>query len=158
MMLDPPDLQILALLQTDARMANAEIARRVGMAPSAVFERVKKLEASGVIKGYDTRLDAELLGLSLLAFVFVRAKQRARDHSVAQALEKLPEVLEVHTIAGEDCWLVKVRTKGPRELAAFLREQLGAISGIANTRTTVVLETHKEGVRLPLPVERKRST
>src|SRR4051794_33497510 len=71
--LDAVDRQILELLQTDGRMANAEIARRLGMAPSAIFDRIRKLEERRVITGYEARVDARAIGLGLTAFIAVRA-------------------------------------------------------------------------------------
>jgi Lrp/AsnC family transcriptional regulator, leucine-responsive regulatory protein len=149
--IDGIDLKILDILQDNARLSNAEIARRVGMAPSAVFERIRKLEERGVIAGYRPRLQAKALGLGLVAFIFVRADERLGEKSAGEALAALPEVLEVHDIAGEDCYLVKVRTADTEALGRLLREKFGAIGSLRSTRTTIVLETLKEDLRLPIP-------
>ena len=82
-MIDETDRQILNILQENARTPNAEIARQVGMAPSAVLERVRRLETKGVIEGYETRLNPEALGLGLLAFVFVRTRDVAGETRTA---------------------------------------------------------------------------
>lgn len=149
-MIDDTDREILELLQSNARIANAEIARRVGLAPSAVLERVRKLEAKGVIRGYEGRIEPRALGLELLAFVFVRADEQPGCSTTGERLAEIPEVLEVHHVAGEDCFLVKVRAASPAALGGLLREGFGAIPTVASTRTTIVLETIKETGRLPL--------
>jgi Lrp/AsnC family leucine-responsive transcriptional regulator len=149
-MIDSTDRQILALLQHDARMANAEVARRLGMAPSAILERIRKLESRGIIQGYESRLSPRSLGLGLLAFVFVRSEERAGAEDAGRMLARVPEVLEVHHVAGEDCYLVKVRAADPEDLGRVLRERFGAIASIRSTRTTIVLGTLKESSSLPL--------
>lgn len=148
--LDRSDRAILALLQADARMSNAEIARRVHLAPSAVYERIRKLENKGVIQGYEARLDPKALGLAVTAYVFVRTDDKWGELDAAKALAKAPEVQEVHAIAGEDCYLVKVRAKDTEELRTILGERFSAIPSVRNTRTTIVLGTEKETHRLRL--------
>lgn len=148
--MDDRDLEILAILQNDARTSNAEIARRLGVAPSAILERIRKLERRGVILGYSARIDPRAVGRDLLAFVFVQADERPGRTSLGLQLAELPEVMEVHHVAGEDCYLIKIRCSSPEELGLTLRERLGQLSGVLRTRTTVVLETLKEGLELDL--------
>lgn len=145
---DALDLRILELLQANARETQAEIARDVGLAPSAVLERVRKLEARGVIRGYSALVDPKVLGLPLLAFVSVRSDEVGTDDHVAQALAESPEVLEVHHVAGDDCYLIKVRARDGEHLGGLLRTRFGRIPGVRSTRTTIVLETVKETPRL----------
>ncbi len=149
--IDGRDLDILSLVQSNARISNAEIARRMGMAPSAILERLRKLEARGVVRGYETRLDPHPLGLGLLAFVFVRSDERLSDGETAARLAEIPEAQEVHHVAGEDCYLVKVRAADPEALGRLLRERFGSIPSVRSTRTTIVLGTVKESGQLPLP-------
>ena len=144
------DLGILEALQENSRISVAEMGRRIGLAASAVHERVRKLEARGLILGYETRLEPALLGLSLLAFVFVRAEEKPGEAVTGDRLAALPNVLEVHHIAGEDCYLMKVRAENPAALGRVLRQQLGAIPTVSSTKTTIVLETVKESGRLQL--------
>jgi Lrp/AsnC family transcriptional regulator, leucine-responsive regulatory protein len=148
---DAIDLQILSILQENARISNAEIARQIGMAPSAILERIRKLEGRGAIQGYEARLDPHPLDLGLLAFVFVRSDERVGDCATGALLGAIPEVQEVHHIAGEDCYLVKVRTSDPEAMGRLLRERFGTIPSVRSTRTTIVLGTIKESPRLPLP-------
>lgn len=149
-MIDDIDLQILNILQQNARTSNAEIARQVEMAPSAVLERIRRLEARGVIQGYEVRINPEALGHNLLAFVFVRSADFDSDLKTAEVLAAIPEVLEAHHIAGDDCYLLKVRTRNAKALGRLLRERIGATGSVQSSRTTIVLETLREGSRLPL--------
>lgn len=147
---DDTDRAILTILQDDARTSNAEIARRLGMAPSAILERIRKLEGRGLIRGYEARLDPESLHLGLLAFIFVRADEPVGSPNVGAVLARIPAVQEVHHITGEDCYLVKVRVASTAELGRLLRERFGAVPGVRSTRTTIVLNSIKESSRLPL--------
>jgi Lrp/AsnC family leucine-responsive transcriptional regulator len=149
--IDLVDIKILACLQSDACLQNAELAKKLGMAPSAVLERVKKLESKGVIQSYNTRISPDTLDLKLLAFIFIKTSEGPGNAIVAKHLAKIPDVLELHHIAGEDCYLMKVRAKDPLSLIHFMREKLSKISGILTTKTTIVLETIKEDNYLPIP-------
>lgn len=149
-MFDAIDLTLLDLLQQDAQMTNVELARRVGLAPSAVFERMRRLGATRAIKGWHLVLDPCFFNRSLLAFVSVRASEPPSGMGIAEQLGRIPEVQEVHNVAGEDCYLMKVRVEGPLALGKLLRETIGAIPGVTATRSTIVLETYKETTRIPL--------
>lgn len=149
-MIDGHDRTILAILQENARTSNAEIARRMGMAPSAVYERIRKLEDRGVIGGYAARVDPKAAELGLLAYIFVRSDDSAGEDDAARVLAALPEVQEVHHVAGEDCFLVKVRTRDTDALGALLRDRVKCIPSVRATRTTIVLDTIKESATLPL--------
>ena len=149
-MLDAIDLRILDLLQDNARVSQAEIARIVGLAPSAVLERLRKLEGRGVIRGYAAHLDPKALDQRLLAFVALRTTDRPGEARVAQALVAVPEVLEIHHVAGDDCLLLKVRARDPEHLSQILRDRLGMVEGVRSTRTTIVLESIKETTKLPI--------
>jgi Lrp/AsnC family transcriptional regulator, leucine-responsive regulatory protein len=148
-MINETDKQILKILQESSRTTNAEIARQVGMAPSAILERIRKLEERGVIKGYGAQLAGEAIGRGLLAFIFVRLEDMVGESKAAQALAGLAGVLEVHHVAGEDCFLVKVRAASTESLGRLLSEQIGTIKGVRSTRTTIVLRTEKETTALP---------
>lgn len=153
--IDGIDAEILDKLQSNARSTQADIARGVGLAPSAVLERIRKLEARGVIRGYTADLDPHALNRPMLAFVAVRSAEAPSDDVVARELARLEEVLEVHHVAGEDCYLVKVRTKDAEALGLLLRTTIGRIPGVRSTRTTIVLETVKETSRLPIARQTK---
>lgn len=143
--LDNTDLEILARMQSNARISNADLARELNMAPSAVLERVKKLEQKNVIKGYSARINPAAVEQKLLAFIFIRSSEGFTCSSnTAKSLSKIPEVQEVHHIAGEDCFLVKIRTTDSASLMELMRNELQKIPNIASTKTTIVLETVKE--------------
>lgn len=148
--MDETDLKLLTLLQPNSFLTNNELAKKIGMAPSAVLERIKKLEQKGIIESYPTRIKPEALELKLLAFIFIKTSEGPGNASVARQLVKIPEVLELHHIAGEDCYLVKVRTKDPQSLIRLMREKFKS-PNILSTKTTIVLETLKETNQLPIP-------
>jgi Lrp/AsnC family leucine-responsive transcriptional regulator len=148
--LDETDLQILDLLQANARQTQVEISRTVGLAPSAVLERIRKLETRGVLRGYVAQVDPKALGLGMLAFVAVRSDEAGSENRIAQALAELHEVLEVHHVAGDDCYLIKIRARDAEHLGHLLRTRISRVAGVRPTRTTIVLETVKETPRLPV--------
>ena len=121
----------------------------VGLAPSAVLERIRKLEARGVAPGLRGRTSTPRPSASgLLAFVAVRSDEAGSENRIASALAELPEVLEVHHVAGDDCYLIKVRARDAEHLGQLLRTRFARIPGVRSTRTTIVLETVKETSRL----------
>ena len=154
-MIDGTDEQILTILQSDARISNAEIARQIGLAPSAVLERIRKLEDRGIIRGYRTDIDPRAVEFGLTVFVTVKTSECGSD--AEEALAKIPEVLEVHDVAGEDCFLLKIRTKDTDALGRLLREKIKPIPTVSATRTTVVLQTFKETNALPLEGKARKS-
>ncbi|HMB70005.1 MAG TPA: Lrp/AsnC family transcriptional regulator [bacterium] len=144
-MIDKLDREILAILRRNSCTPKAEVARQVGLAPTAVFERIRKLEERGVITGYQAQLDPKAFGQRLLAFVFVTGDRPAHGPDLGHLLAAIDGVEEVHVIAGEDCFLLKVRAADTDDLYRLLRERIGAIGGIHSVRTTIVLETVSEG-------------
>jgi Lrp/AsnC family leucine-responsive transcriptional regulator len=149
-MIDQTSRVILETLQSDARISNAEIGRRVGLAPSAVFERIKKLEERGAVRGYNANIDPAAVDLGLLAFVFVRAEERGGAPRTEAALVAIPEVQEVHHVAGEDCFMLKVRARDTAALNDLLANQIGALESVRSTKTTIVLRTAKETSTIPI--------
>ncbi|GMV21000.1 MAG: Lrp/AsnC family transcriptional regulator [Vicinamibacterales bacterium] len=148
---DPIDVKILTLLQQDGRMAQVDIAKAVSLAPSAVLERLRKLEARQIIQGYAARVDPHAAGCPLLAFIAVRTAEVGEEEDrVGNALAAVPGVLEVHHVAGDDCFLVKIRARDTEHLGQLLKYDVGLIKGVRSTRTTIVLGTHKESGALPL--------
>ncbi|HOX32309.1 MAG TPA: Lrp/AsnC family transcriptional regulator [Spirochaetales bacterium] len=148
-MIDAKDRSLLELLQRDARLSTLELAEAVGLAASSVHERVKKLEREGYITGYGARVDAGRLGKTLLAFMrlsFGTTESQSLEQ-VKRALLALcaeePDVLECHNVAGEDCYVLKLRAEGP----ARLEELIARIRGCAQSSrsvTSIVLSTYKE--------------
>jgi Lrp/AsnC family leucine-responsive transcriptional regulator len=135
-------------------MTQAEVAKAVGLAPSAVLERIRKLESRGVIAGYTALIDPHAVDYRMLAFVAVRISVVGdEEREVAARLAAMPEVLEVHHVAGDDCLLLKLRARDAEHVGVLLRNQVSAIPGVRSTRTTIVLGSVKESPRLPLSAE-----
>jgi len=150
--LDNTDLQILERMQDNARISNADLARELNMAPSAVLERVKKLEQKNIITRYCARINPSAVQQKMLAFIFIRSSEGFTCSSqTAKSLAQIPEIQEVHHIAGEDCFLVKVRTTDAASLMELMRNSLQKIPNIASTKTTIVLETVKEEQQIVIP-------
>lgn len=153
-MIDDTSLKILQILQKKARIPNVEVARQVGLAPSAVLERIRKLEKQGIIDGYEVRLNPERFNKSLVAFIFVWVTMQANHKRVGEALSDIPEVQEVHFVAGEDCYLIKVRVADTPELENLLQKKILGIKTIRSVKTNIVLSTQKETSRIPLDADR----
>ena len=143
-MIDGIDRQILSILLEDASTSKAEIARRVELAASVVSERVRRLEASGVIQGYEVRLDPKVLGKPLLAFVFVTDAKPSRGFDTAQALSQVTGLEELHKIAGDDCYLLKIRAADTDELNAIIEQEVNPVQSVSRVRTTIVLKSVEE--------------
>lgn len=143
-MINEIDNKILNILQGNSRTTNAEIARQVNMAPSAVLERIRRLEKRKVIKKYTVQINPVEVRRGLLAFIQVKANGPVVDLKVAKEISKITEVQEVHIVAGEDSYLVKVRVENPEALTQLLRTKFASIKSIRTTNTTIVLETVKE--------------
>ncbi len=138
-MFDIKDRQILSILLADASTSKAEVARQVGLAASAVSERVRKLEIDGVIQGYEVRLDPKRLGKPLLAFVFVTDAKPSYGFDTAAALSPVTGLEELHKIAGEDCYLMKIRAADTDELNSIIEREINTVQSVTRVRTTIVL-------------------
>jgi Lrp/AsnC family transcriptional regulator, leucine-responsive regulatory protein len=149
-MIDETSMKILKILQEKARIPNVEVARQVGMAPSAVLERIRKLEKLGYIDGYEVRLNPEKFGRSLVAFVQVTVQQPAREETVGKKLAAIPEVLEVHFVTGEDGYMVKLRVADARSLGALVQKKIARLPNVVATRTAIAMSTLKETWRIPI--------
>lgn len=145
--LDEVDRKILASLLGDARTPVAQIAEQIGLSRPAVADRIEKLERNGVIDGTTAVINPAAVGLDVTAFVFTRysSTMEGKSGRMFRAFLKRPEVLEAHVVAGEDCYLLKVRTESIRSLNALVAE-LASPPLSLSTRTTIVLETVCEKV------------
>jgi Lrp/AsnC family leucine-responsive transcriptional regulator len=146
-MLDKRDEAILAALQRNARATFAEIGKEVGLSPSSVHERVRKLELAGVIRAYRAQLDAEALGLFVTALVSVMPLDPKQADDLPQRVLEFSEVEDCHSVAGDENYILKVRTRTTVDLEDFLR-RLREKAGV-QTRTTVVLSTPFEHRPIP---------
>jgi len=147
--LDDTDLQILGLLQDDCRTPLARIGEAVGLSAPAVLERIKKLEAAGVILGYRALLDARRLGLDITAFIGVIISHPDRIADFERKVAALDDVLECHHVTGGYTLLLKAKTANTSSLERLISE-IRSLPGVARTETMVVLSTHTERVQLAL--------
>ena len=137
------------MLQENARLSNAEIGEQVGLTASSVYERVRKLQDKGVIKGYVAIVDSEALGKPIAAFVRVTVGASAGESYSAckrdfiEACRAENEVLECHGVAGEDCYILKVRVADPGSLETLL-DRLRSHAAVAGSVSNIVLSTIKE--------------
>ncbi len=138
--LDELDLRLLDALQRNARSTFAELGAIVGLKAPAVHERVKRLEGRGYVRGYAAQLDGRRLGLELMAFVSCYTTPDATYDGFTRALAALPEVGEIHSVAGEEAFVLKVMTRSTAHLDDLL-SRLKAVPGMARTKTTMVLST-----------------
>lgn len=149
--MDNTDFQILKILQKKARIPNVEVARKIGMAPSAVLERIKKLEAQGVIEGYEVRLNPDMFACAMVVFIQMKLKDLSRVKQAGEFLSGIEQVQEVHHLAGEDCLLVKMRVSDNTQLEEILRTRITELDMIETTKTLIALSTYKETARVTLP-------
>jgi Lrp/AsnC family leucine-responsive transcriptional regulator len=142
--LDELDLHIVDVLLRDGRLPATELAEMVGLSRSAVAERVSRLERNGVIRGTTIIVDPAALGRTVTAFVAARGPSLSPAGKKAfAALMKTDEVVEAHTIAGDDCYFIKVRTPSIAALNAFVSKLIAPPLSLA-TKTTIVMKTHVE--------------
>ena len=145
--LDRTDWALLTELQRDGRASYADLARAVAMSPSAVAERVRRLEEHGVIAGYRARVDPNRVGLSIMAFV--RLRYPSGNYRPFHALlDNTPEIIEAHHVTGEDCFVLKVVARSMRHL----EEVTGRISGLGSVTTSVVYSSPLTGRALAVDV------
>jgi Lrp/AsnC family leucine-responsive transcriptional regulator len=141
--LDSTAWRILAALQRDGRLSFADLARLVAMSPSAVTERVRRLEESGVIAGYRAVVVPERVGLQIMAFVRLRYPT-GNYRPFTALLDTTPEIIEAHHVTGEDCFILKVVARSMRHL----EEVTGRISGLGGVTTSVVYSSPLVGREL----------
>jgi Lrp/AsnC family transcriptional regulator, leucine-responsive regulatory protein len=154
MELDDTDLSLVEALQKDAAQRLEDLARLVGLAPSSVHERLRRLERDRIIRRWTIDLDASALGLGVLAYVGIRATRPCSE--LLDALQAIPAIEECHSVAGELSLLLKVRVTGTPDLLELV-ERLRQIPGIEGTETTIVLKTQIDRpIALPMRSGPKR--
>ncbi len=149
-MIDEISLKILKILQEKARIPNVEVARQVGMAPSAVLERIRKLEKLGVIDGYEVRLNPCRFKRQQVAFITVLTEPQADIPALGKRLAQLPEVQEVHHVAGRDGLLIKVRVADAEALGKLIHRTINRLKNVKFTQTAIAMSTYKETARIPI--------
>ena len=147
-MIDEIDQKIITLLQQDSRLSSAALAEKVGLTGSTIYERIKKLERKGIIKKYVAVADAAALGKPITAFIRLSVGTTAGNYiesknSVMDVSAEEPDILECHGVAGEDCYVLKVRVASPQELERLI-ERIRCRADVTRSTTSIVLSTFKE--------------
>jgi Lrp/AsnC family leucine-responsive transcriptional regulator len=152
MKLDKYDLTILAVLREDARASLQDISTRVGLSTTPCWNRIKKMEADGVIQGYTVRIDPAAIGFSESVIVQVTLNSHSDQtlFDFGRELEQIPEVLEAYLVSGDYDYYIRIAVKDTRDYERLLRERLYRIPGIRHSKSSFVLRTLKESP-LPLP-------
>jgi Lrp/AsnC family transcriptional regulator, leucine-responsive regulatory protein len=150
--LDETDVQILSILQSDGRITNADLAKRVGLSPPSVLQRVRTLERAGLIKGYYAHLDPDRLGLKIVAWVSITLAlhQEQPIERFRRAIQDIPEILECYHVSGDADFMLKVIVKDMRAYETFVREKLSKIKGVQQIKTSFVFGTNKQTSEIPL--------
>lgn len=151
-MLDAVDIKILSILQRNGRCHLAEIAKKVDLSAPAVMERVRKLEARGIIKGYHALVDAKKVGKDITAFIGVSVSNQSHIASFCSNVVSNPDVLECHHVTGEESFILKVKIADTGSLEKLLAD-IRSMEGVTRTVTKVVLSTAREGHMLALEEE-----
>ncbi|MBB6013426.1 Lrp/AsnC family transcriptional regulator [Aquamicrobium sp. NLF2-7] len=143
---DEFDRKILSQLQADARLPNIDLAERIGLSPSPCLRRVRRLEESGVIRGYTALVDPAAFGWTMTALATIRLVQQNEDYIVMfeQAVQEWDEVLECHLVTGQRDYLLKVAASGLGEYERFIKEKIARLKCVASIETSFIMSTIKE--------------
>jgi DNA-binding Lrp family transcriptional regulator len=158
MELDAIDWKILGLLQSDARTANVELARKVGLSPSPCLNRVRALEESGHISRYVTLLDPLEVGLKVSVFIQVTLEKQIEPalETFERAIGGRPEVMECYLMTGDSDYLLRVVVPDLQAVERFILEFLSRVPGVGNIRSSFALKQVKYQTALPLPGQEEK--
>src|ERR1043166_5670066 len=148
--MDSLDARALQFLVRSGRATWAELGELLDLSPPSAADRVRKLEEQGVIHGYAALVDPAAVGAGLTAYVSVSLAGHQNRAAFLRAIEKIDHVMECHHVSGDDDYLLKVRCRDTAALDHLLSVRLKEKIGVARTRTTIVLSTSKESVRIPI--------
>lgn len=150
--MDRIDKKILTELQVNGRISNIDLSKKVGLSPTPCLERVRRLERTGVIEGYQAVLNAEAVGANMLVFVEITLEKTAQDvfSDFSKAVEKLDEILECHLVSGSFDYLLKTRVKNMASYRKLLGETLLKLPSVSASRTYVVMEEVKSNRPIPI--------
>lgn len=152
MKLDNIDRKILSILQENAKITNALLAKEVGLSPAPTLERVKKLEQSGLIQSYHAELDTSKIGLGVAVFLqaSLQGSRKSLMDSFLEKIQSIPEVVECYHITGSSDFLIKILTKDIQTYNQFILEKLIDIEEVGNMQSMVVLSVLKDSKVLPV--------
>lgn len=150
--LDKTDLQLLKILQENGRISIKELAQRVHLSPTPVFDRVRRLESTGVIERYTAVLNAAKLGQGFIVFCSVRLRRMGKDiaHDFVKRVKDIPEVAECYNISGEFDYLLKIYAPDMQYYNEFCINVLGTIESLGSIQSSFVMNPVKTSVGLPL--------
>ncbi len=151
--MDPMDARILDILQRDGRRSYAEIGAEVGMSGPSAHERVKKLEARGILRGYTAQVDPSAVGMGVLAFMWVTQAPGSIADDITDAFAEIAEIEDCHRIAGEGDYLLKIRASDTLDLERVVR-RVQTTRHVYRTETDIVFSTAFERRPLPIPAGR----
>ncbi len=151
---DDTDFKILELLQPDARIKRNEIAEKIGLSLPSVTDRMNKLEESGIIESYITKLNHKSLGKDITAFIFVTSDSSAHYKDFISHAQQNNEILECHSVTGDGSHILKIRTSNTSSLEKLLAK-IQSWKGVRSTRTSIVLSSHKETFSIDLKQPKK---
>ncbi len=151
--LDQIDRKVLDILQSNAKITNAQLSKEIGLSPAPTLERVKKLEQSGIIQSYHAQLNRERVGLTVTTFIQVTLTGHRKEvtDTFVEKIYEIPEIIECHHITGSGDFLLKVISKDISSYQKLLLEKINEIEQVANTQTMVILSTFKESKVMPIP-------
>lgn len=147
--IDDIDIKILSLLQNNSRIKRNEIAEITGLSVPSITDRLQKLEKSGVIDSYTTKLNHKLLGKDITAFIFVTSESSKHYRDFVEHVNHTAEILECHSVTGDGSHILKIRTENTSTLEKLL-SKIQSWAGVRSTRTSIVLSTHKESLQIDL--------
>lgn len=153
--MDSTDLQILELLQENARITNVALAEAVNLSPAPCLRRVRDMEQCGLIRGHTTVLDQKKVGLDITMFIEVRLEKQAAGglEAFEEAINSFPEVMDCHLMTGDYDYLLRVVARDLNSLQEFMTGKLMEIPSLANLRSSLVLKKVKQKTALPLQLE-----
>ncbi len=151
--LDKIDRKILEILQSSAKITNAQLSKEIGLSPAPTLERVKKLEVSGIIKSYHAVLDTDKIGLGVSTFVLVTLKghNKTNIESFIKSINQIDEVIECHHVTGSGDFILKVIAENIASYQKLMLEKVTDIKEVDNMQSMVILSTFKDSKVMPLP-------
>ena len=151
--LDKIDRKILDILQSNAKITNAQLSKEIGLSPAPTLERVKKLENSGIIKSYHAKLDTDKIGMGVSTFVYATLKghNKSNIEIFLDAINKIDEVIECHHVTGSGDFVLKIIAKDIASYQQLMLEKVSDISVVDNLQSMVILSTFKDSKVMPIP-------
>lgn len=151
--LDQIDRKILVILQSSAKITNAQLSKEIGLSPAPTLERVKKLETSGILKSYHAKVDTDKIGLGVSTFVLVSLKGHNKENidNFLNEINKIDEIIECHHITGSGDFMLRIIAKDIASYQKLMLEKVSNINVVDNMQSMVILSTFKDSKVIPIP-------